>query len=84
MVNSFCGDFLLHAHAILQGEFFFYKLHAGLYNVGSFLHALCWFLSLGSFSYMVYAGFFMWGISSVLYKTREQKSKTSKSEKLFT
>ena len=46
-----------------------------LVYVGSFLHALCWFHSLGSFSYTVYAGFFMWGISSLQNKRTTTTSK---------
>ena len=55
-------------YTILHGEFFFYKLCAGLCGGVSYNHALCWLSFSRSFPYMVYAGFFMWRISSLQNK----------------
>ena len=52
-------------YTILHGEFFFYKLHAGL--CGEFLTCPVLTSFSGEFP-MVYAGFFMWRISSLQNK----------------
>ena len=49
VLASFVGSFTHSVLASVCGEFF--------------LHILCWFLYMGSFSYKSCAGFFMWGVS---------------------